>query len=84
MTICFIYFLLTVPSKPLRLTAYSINSSSMELSWLEPENKNGIILGYRIYYMHSNFTEVNTLKKNNESIEFVLGNLSEYKLNFYS
>lgn len=57
----------------------------MELSWHEPENKNGLVNGYRIFYMHSNFTDVNSLKTNNEStestetIEFLLNNLSKYK-----
>lgn len=71
-------FEISVPSTPLRLTAYGINSSSVELSWSEPQHKNGIILGYRVFYMHSNFTEVKTLKKNNETIDFLLNDLSEY------
>ncbi|XP_057323850.1 tyrosine-protein phosphatase 99A-like isoform X1 [Microplitis mediator] len=72
-----------IPSTPLRLTAYGINSSSVELSWSEPKHKNGIILGYRVFYMHSNFTEVKTLKKNNETIDFLLNDLkpmTEYKI----
>ncbi|KAK0168443.1 hypothetical protein PV327_002243 [Microctonus hyperodae] len=72
-----------VPSTPLRLTATSINSSSIGLSWSEPQHKNGIILGYRIFYMQSNFTAAETLKKNNATIEFVLNELkpmTEYKI----
>ncbi|XP_023290155.1 tyrosine-protein phosphatase 99A [Orussus abietinus] len=51
-----------VPSRPLNLTAHGVTSSSIELSWQEPENVNGVIEGYRVYYMHSNFTDVKTHK----------------------
>ncbi|XP_063995105.1 tyrosine-protein phosphatase 99A-like isoform X2 [Diachasmimorpha longicaudata] len=71
-----------VPSKPLRLTGYVMNSSSIELSWSEPEHKNGI-RGYCVYYMHSNFTEHQLLEKNNETIKFFLNDLepmTEYKI----
>ncbi|XP_048512163.1 tyrosine-protein phosphatase 99A-like isoform X2 [Athalia rosae] len=47
-----------VPSKPLNLTVHQVTSSSIELSWAEPENANGDIRGYRVYYMHSNYTDV--------------------------
>ncbi|XP_011312155.1 tyrosine-protein phosphatase 99A isoform X2 [Fopius arisanus] len=72
-----------VPSKPLRLTAYGINASSIELLWSEPENKNGIIHEYWVYYMHSNLTEVKTLRTNNETIDFMLTDLepvTDYKI----
>ncbi|XP_034948533.1 tyrosine-protein phosphatase 99A isoform X2 [Chelonus insularis] len=72
-----------VPSTPLRLTAHGTNSTSIELSWSEPKHKNGHILGYRVFYMHSNFTEVKTLKEINETTEFVLDELkpmTEYKI----
>lgn len=72
--------LFAVPSKPLNLTARGINATSIELSWSEPENANGAIVGYRVYYMHSNYTEVETPKKNEPNhpiIEYVLNQLSE-------
>ncbi|XP_043278887.1 tyrosine-protein phosphatase 99A isoform X3 [Venturia canescens] len=75
-----------VPSKPLNLTAHGVNSTSIELSWSEPDNANGAIEGYRVYFMHSNFTDVRTQKKNEPNhpvIEFVLNKLNpftEYKI----
>lgn len=72
-----------MPSKPLRLKAYDINSSSIDLSWSEPENKNGIIYGYRVYYMHSNLTEVKTLEKSNATIKFELDELGKEENAFF-
>ncbi|XP_050457004.1 tyrosine-protein phosphatase 99A isoform X3 [Cataglyphis hispanica] len=46
------------PTKPENLTSREITGNTIELSWSEPENANGIIVGYRVYYMHSNYTDV--------------------------
>ncbi|XP_031831667.1 putative receptor-type tyrosine-protein phosphatase mosPTP-1 isoform X7 [Nomia melanderi] len=75
-----------VPTKPLNLSSHDITSTTIELSWSEPESANGIISGYRIYYRHSNCTDVR-MHKHDESdgsiIEFVLKELkpnTEYKI----
>ncbi|XP_043479627.1 tyrosine-protein phosphatase 99A isoform X2 [Leptopilina heterotoma] len=75
-----------VPSKPLDLIARGITSFTIDLSWSKPEHANGVITGYRIYYMHSNFTDVKTHKIADEdpkSIDFTLDELlpfTEYNI----
>ncbi|XP_076619526.1 putative receptor-type tyrosine-protein phosphatase mosPTP-1 isoform X3 [Colletes latitarsis] len=75
-----------VPTKPLNLSSHGITSTTIELSWSEPENANGIISGYRVYYMHSNYTDVQMYKTNESDgpvIEFVLKQLNpdtEYEI----
>ncbi|XP_076236366.1 putative receptor-type tyrosine-protein phosphatase mosPTP-1 isoform X2 [Calliopsis andreniformis] len=75
-----------VPTKPLNLTSNGINSTTIELSWAEPDCANGIISGYRIYYMYSNYTDVQMYKINEENgpiIDFLLKELkpdTEYKI----
>ncbi|XP_046481648.1 tyrosine-protein phosphatase 99A isoform X1 [Neodiprion pinetum] len=70
-----------VPTKPLNLTVHHVTSSSIELSWAKPENANGIVMGYRIYYMHSNYTDVKSHKNmdmTNSNIYFNLSDLKPY------
>jgi Fibronectin type III domain len=50
-------FCATVPSRPLNLTINHISSRTVGLSWMAPEMRNGRLLGYRLYYLHNNFTE---------------------------
>nr|XP_023025132.1 tyrosine-protein phosphatase 99A [Leptinotarsa decemlineata] len=47
-----------VPGKPRNLTILDFTSISIYLQWANPEKKNGVIEGYRVYYMNNNFTEV--------------------------
>ncbi|KAJ8913189.1 hypothetical protein NQ315_009026, partial [Exocentrus adspersus] len=47
-----------VPGKPRNLTILDYTSVSIYLQWANPEKKNGVIEGYRVYYMNNNFTEV--------------------------
>lgn len=47
-----------VPVKPRNLTILDYTSISIYLQWANPEKKNGVIEGYRVYYMNNNFTEV--------------------------
>ncbi|XP_033215227.1 tyrosine-protein phosphatase 99A isoform X5 [Belonocnema kinseyi] len=70
-----------VPSKPLDLAPRGITSSTIELLWSKPEYANGAIKGYRIYYMHSNYTDVNTYKLSEEDpqhLQFTLEKLQPY------
>jgi len=77
--------LLPAPTKPENLTSRDITGTSIRLSWSEPENANGLIAGYRVYYMYSNYTDVkmhipNKTISSDEppSINFVLKELREY------
>ncbi|XP_056645742.1 tyrosine-protein phosphatase 99A [Diorhabda sublineata] len=47
-----------VPDKPRNLTILDYTSNSIYLQWANPLKKNGVIEGYRVYYMNNNFTEV--------------------------
>lgn len=77
----FFSFFVSVPTKPLNLSSHGITSTTIELSWAEPDYANGIISGYRIYYMHSNYTDVQMYRTDEYDgpiIEFVLKELGEY------
>ena len=70
-----------VPTKPLNLSSHGITSTTIELSWAEPDYANGIISGYRIYYMHSNYTNVQMYRTDEYDgpvIEFLLKELGEH------
>ncbi|XP_015601110.1 tyrosine-protein phosphatase 99A isoform X3 [Cephus cinctus] len=68
-----------VPTKPLNLTVHGVTSSTIELSWLKPEKVNGEIHGYRVYYMHSNYTDVKTHKIYEPGTPFIRFSLSDLK-----
>jgi len=77
--------LLAAPTKPENLTSREITGTTIRLSWSEPENANGLIAGYRVYYMYSNYTDVkmhipNKTVSSDEppSINFILKELREY------
>lgn len=78
------YFIFTAPTKPENLTSRGITGTTIELSWSEPESANGVIAGYRVYYMHSNYTDVKmhipdkSTDSDDTNIDFVLKELSEY------
>lgn len=72
-----------VPGKPLNVSIGDVNDSTIALSWSEPENPNGLIKGYRIYFMRKNFTDVQTVRNGEKFQKFVLTDLEpymEYKL----
>lgn len=77
----FFSLLFPAPTKPENLTSRGITGTTIELSWSEPENANGVIAGYRVYYMHTNYTDVkmHIPDKSGDSddsyIEFVLREL---------
>lgn len=45
-----------VPSKPLNLSVLEVTSTTIKITWREPEKLNGAIHGYRVYYVHQNQT----------------------------
>jgi hypothetical protein len=47
----------------------------------QPEEVNGVITGYRLYYMHNNFTDVVTIHSSAPQMQHTLSSLS--KLGFY-
>ncbi|CAG9855543.1 unnamed protein product [Phyllotreta striolata] len=47
-----------IPGKPRNLTILDFTANSILLKWANPLKKNGVIEGYRVYYIHNNFTEV--------------------------
>lgn len=52
------------------------------MGWRDPENLNGAIAGYRIFYIHQNQTYFATLRSGTgagEMITYVLSNLSKWK-----
>lgn len=79
-------FSFPAPTKPENLTSREITGTTIELSWSEPENANGVIAGYRVYYMYSNYTDVKmhipdkspSSSDVDASINFVLKELREY------
>ena len=67
--------LLSVPGKPVNVSVGEVNDSSIELSWAEPLNPNGVIKGYRIYFMRKNFTDVQTVRGADPAQKFILTEL---------
>ena len=39
-----------VPTEPLNLRASNVTSQQLNVSWSEPERRNGILTGYTVYY----------------------------------
>lgn len=68
---------LSVPSMPVNVSFRSVTNSSVVVEWRQPEAPNGIILGYRLYYMHKNFTDVKTVRNPAENMDYLLTGLGE-------
>ena len=64
----------SVPSAPMNVTTHSITNRSAVISWEEPKSPNGVLAGYRLYFMHDNFTDVRSLKASKKKT------MMEYKL----
>ncbi|EDS44425.1 conserved hypothetical protein [Culex quinquefasciatus] len=45
-----------IPSRPRNLSILEVTSTTIRISWQEPERKNGVIHGYRVYYVYQNQT----------------------------
>ena len=80
---------LLVPTKPLNLRASNVTSQQLNVSWSEPERRNGILTGYTIYYkllrndrndIVPGTTEREETTKNNPAVE--LKNLGK-SLNYF-
>ncbi|XP_063219446.1 tyrosine-protein phosphatase 99A-like isoform X2 [Bacillus rossius redtenbacheri] len=69
----------TIPSQPVNVTVLRATSTTIELSWSEPEHPNGKILGYHLYFIHANTTDVKTVNASGKSeIEYVLSDLKPF------
>jgi len=44
----------------------------------QPEELNGVITGYRLYYMHNNFTDVHTVHASASQMQHTLSSLSKF------
>ncbi|XP_021710392.1 tyrosine-protein phosphatase 99A isoform X2 [Aedes aegypti] len=72
-----------VPSKPLNLSVLEVTSTTIKITWREPEKLNGAIHGYRVYYVHQNQTLLHLpiLKADaavNSVYTYTLSNLKPY------
>lgn len=72
-----------VPSKPQNVRVLDVTSTTVRISWTEPERPNGVIHAYRVYYMFLNQTLLHLpMLKNDASVsspfQYVLINLSEF------
>lgn len=62
------------------MTVLEVTSTTITMGWRDPENLNGAIAGYRIFYIHQNQTYFATLRSGTgagEMITYVLSNLSK-------
>nr|XP_040579012.1 tyrosine-protein phosphatase 99A-like [Lepeophtheirus salmonis] len=67
-----------VPSMPVEVKALEILNSSITLEWSRPLRPNGIIQGYRLYYMRKNFTDVKTVRQVGPIIRYFLSGLEPF------
>ena len=62
---------------PLKLRALSVSNGTIALGWSRPAMPNGVIKGYRLYFMKHNFTDVVTVRQTGSNIEYELHDLGE-------
>ena len=71
-----------VPGRPMNVLIGEVNDSSIALTWSEPLHPNGVIKGYRIYFMRKNFTDVQTVRGTEPVQKFVLTELGKNSQRF--
>ncbi|CAG0901062.1 unnamed protein product [Darwinula stevensoni] len=72
-----------VPGPPVDLSVLEIGDTWVRLRWSAPVTPNGILHGYRVYFIHNNFTDARTLrleelKDQPKSIDYALEGLKPY------
>ena len=72
-----LFHLAVVPSRPLHVTFKEVSNSTVAVHWQEPTTPNGVIAGYRIYYMHDDFTDVMTVRATEHTMYYILRGLSK-------
>lgn len=71
------FVLYLVPSQPMKVVFKEVTNSSVAVHWQQPTTPNGLVAGYRIYYMSGNYTDVMTVRSTNPSMFYVLRGLSK-------
>ena len=69
-----------VPSMPVNVSMREVTNSSVRVMWHVPSHRNGIIQGYRMYFMQKNFTDVRTVREPQDKMEYLLTGLGRNKL----
>lgn len=71
-----------VPSHPYNLTVEEVTSTTIKLAWHVPDEPNGRLDGYRIYYIFQNETMIKSMPAKETGpgpvVHYVLSNLSEW------
>ena len=65
------------PSSPRNVRLMSVTDTSLQVSWWEPARANGLLQGYRVYFLNNNFTSVQTIRDNKSAMVETLTRLSE-------
>ena len=69
-----------VPSAPMYTTVHTITNTTAVVDWSRPHHPNGVIDGYRLYFLSGNLTEVKTIKSKDPRLEFRLSDLDPASL----
>lgn len=67
-----------VPSQPLNVVFKEVTNATVAVQWEQPTTPNGVIAGYRVYYMHDNFTDVQTVRSTNRVMQYLLRRLKSF------
>ena len=62
---------------PVNVSMRSVTNSSVLVSWHRPTHPNGVIQGYRMYFMRQNFTDVRTVREPKAAMQYMLQGLGE-------
>jgi len=55
----------------------AVTNDSVLVRWRRPLRPNGVVQGYRLYYMHGNYTDVKTVREPTEAMQYTLDGLGE-------
>ena len=65
---------------PVNVSIREVTNTSVRVLWHRPEKPNGVIQGYRMYFMHQNFTDVRTVRDPQQKMDYHLTGLSKLSL----
>ena len=63
---------------PVNVSIREVTNTSVRVLWHRPEKPNGVIQGYRMYFMHQNFTDVRTVRDPQQKMDYHLTGLSKF------
>ena len=75
LNLCLTLVVVSVPSAPMYTTVHTITNTTAVVDWSRPQEPNGIIVGYRLYFLNGNKTEVKTIKSKDPRLDFRLTDL---------